>query len=134
MPSYPTAFISYSRNDEAHKEWVRQFATQFRADGVDARLDHWHAIPGDQLPEFKEREIRENDYVLIEWQLREQFDESKMVVSEVGFGKGTGRESYRLLYNSPSKGGENLRGQQMDQWFLKTYVDANFELCDYPAI
>jgi hypothetical protein len=62
MPSHPTVFISYSWDDEAHKEWVRQLATQLRADGVDARLDHWHAVPGDQLPEFMEREIRGSDY------------------------------------------------------------------------
>jgi hypothetical protein len=35
-------------DDEAHKEWGRQLATQLRADGVDARLDT--GIPGDQLP------------------------------------------------------------------------------------
>jgi hypothetical protein len=65
MPTHPTVFISYSWDDEAHKEWVRQLATQLRADGVDARLDHWHAVPGDQIPAFMEREIRENDYVII---------------------------------------------------------------------
>lgn len=65
MPTHPTVFISYSWDDEVHKEWVRQLAARLRADGVDARLDHWHAVPGDQLPEFMEREIRDNDYVLI---------------------------------------------------------------------
>jgi hypothetical protein len=45
----PKVFISYSWDNEAHKEWVRQLATQLRADGVDARLDHWHAVPGDRL-------------------------------------------------------------------------------------
>jgi transcriptional regulator with XRE-family HTH domain len=65
MPSNPTAFISYSWDDEAHKEWVRRFAAQLRADGVDARLDHWHAVPGDQLPEFMEREIRDSDFVVV---------------------------------------------------------------------
>ena len=65
MPANPTVFISYSWDDEAHKEWVRQLATKLRHDGVDARLDHWHAVPGDQLPGFMEREIRDNDYVVI---------------------------------------------------------------------
>jgi hypothetical protein len=59
------ANMSYSWDDEAHKEWVRQLATQLRHDGIDAHLDHWHAVPGDQLPQFMEREIRSNDYVLI---------------------------------------------------------------------
>ena len=44
---------------------MRELATQLRHDGVDARLDHWHAVPGDQLPVFMESEIRDNDYVLI---------------------------------------------------------------------
>jgi hypothetical protein len=61
----PTAFISYSWDSEAHKEWVLRFATRLRADGVDVTLDQWHLHPGDQLPAFMERAIRENDYVLI---------------------------------------------------------------------
>ena len=28
-------------------------------------LDQWHTVPGDQLPEFMEMAVRENDYVLI---------------------------------------------------------------------
>lgn len=58
MATHPTAFISYSWDDEKHKEWVRGLGTQLRSDGVEARLDHWHTVPGDQLPEFMEREIR----------------------------------------------------------------------------
>jgi hypothetical protein len=65
MPAHPKVFISYSWDDEAHKEWVKELATQLRADGVDARLDHWHTVPGDQLPQFMEREIRQNDYVIV---------------------------------------------------------------------
>ena len=40
-------------------------ATDLRRDGIETILDQWHAVPGDQLPAFMEREIRENDYVLI---------------------------------------------------------------------
>jgi len=65
MPAYSTAFLPYSWDDETHRAWVRDLATQLRADGVDVRLDHWHTVPGDQLPEFMEREIRDNDYVII---------------------------------------------------------------------
>ena len=65
MPTHPTAFISYSWDDEKHKEWVRRLATQLRRNGVDARLDHSHTALGDQLPEFMEREIRENKFVII---------------------------------------------------------------------
>ncbi len=61
----PTAFISYSWDDEAHKTWVRDFAARLRRDGVKTILDRWHAVPGDQLPKFMEAAIRENDFVLI---------------------------------------------------------------------
>ena len=65
LPTHPRAFISYSWDDRPHKEWVINLATQLRQDGVEARLDYWHTVPGDQLPEFMEREIREADYVVI---------------------------------------------------------------------
>ena len=35
------------------------------SDGVKVTLDQWHAVPGDQLPEFMEQAIRRNKYVLI---------------------------------------------------------------------
>lgn len=63
--SNPKAFISYSWDDESHKEWVAKLATDLRNDGVETILDQWHTVPGDQLPAFMEREIRENDYVII---------------------------------------------------------------------
>jgi hypothetical protein len=61
----PKAFISYSWDDGEHREWVRRFASRLRHEGVDVTLDQWHAAPGDQLPAFMERAIRENDFVLI---------------------------------------------------------------------
>ncbi len=63
--SNPKAFISYSWDDNSHKKWVLELATDLRNDGIETILDQWHAVPGEQLPEFMEREIRENDYVLI---------------------------------------------------------------------
>ena len=59
------AFMSYSWDDDQHKAWVAKLATNLRDNGVETILDQWHAVPGDQLPEFMERQIRENDYVLI---------------------------------------------------------------------
>ena len=61
----PKAFISYSWDDDNHKLWVADLATRLREDGVETILDQWHAVPGDQLPQFMETEIRDNDYVLI---------------------------------------------------------------------
>jgi hypothetical protein len=58
-------FISYSWDNDDHKNWVRDLATRLRNDGIDVTLDQWHLVPGDQLPEFMERSVRESDYVLI---------------------------------------------------------------------
>jgi hypothetical protein len=64
---------------------------------------------------------------------QEQIDGLKMLVAEVGIDKRTERESYRLLYYSSVKVGGDLPGTEMDQWFLKVYVESNFETCDHPA-
>lgn len=65
MNNYPTAFISYSWEDEEHIEWVKALASKLRNDGVDVKLDQWEVVPGDQLPSFMEKSIREINYVLI---------------------------------------------------------------------
>jgi len=61
----PTSFISYSWDDEAHKEWVRKLAERLRGDGIDVTLDRWAAVPGDQLPVFMEKSIRENQFIIV---------------------------------------------------------------------
>jgi hypothetical protein len=61
----PNAFLSYAWENDAHRQWVREFATRLRADGVNVTLDQWDLRPGDQLPAFMERAVRENDYVII---------------------------------------------------------------------
>lgn len=65
QPKPPNAFVSYSWDDEAHKTWVRDLSTRLRGDGVNVTLDQWATAPGDQLPQFMESAVRENDYVLI---------------------------------------------------------------------
>jgi hypothetical protein len=55
-----------------------------------------------------------------------------MVVVEVGLHEG--KESYRVLYNSPLKVGSDLPWGDLDQWYLKVYVESNFEVCEYPEI
>lgn len=60
-----STFISYSWDSDDHKAWVRALAERLRADGVEANLDQWAAVPGDQLPEFMERAIAYNAFVLI---------------------------------------------------------------------
>lgn len=61
----PKAFVSYSWDDEDHKSWVRGLAERLRSDGVEATIDQWETVPGDQLPAFMERAIAENEFVLI---------------------------------------------------------------------
>lgn len=65
MKSPPKVFISYSWDNSAHIEWVKDFATRLRKDGLDVLLDQWGAIPGDQLPLFMEKAVRESDFVII---------------------------------------------------------------------
>ena len=61
----PKAFISYAWESDEVKEWVKRLATELRNDGIDAKLDQWEVAPGDQMPHFMEKSVRENDYVLI---------------------------------------------------------------------
>jgi len=61
----PKAFISYSWDNEDHKKWVKALAARLRSDGINVILDRWSVNPGGQLPEFMERAVRDNDYVLI---------------------------------------------------------------------
>lgn len=58
-------FISYAWENDTHRNWVKDFAEKLRNDGIEVILDQWHLTPGDQLPGFMERAIRENDFVLI---------------------------------------------------------------------
>ena len=60
-----SVFVSYSWEDKDHNEWVKNLASKLRKDGIDAKLDQWELTPGDQLTEFMEKSIRENDYVLV---------------------------------------------------------------------
>lgn len=61
----PKVFISYSWDDEPHKNWVKDLAARLRNEGIDVNLDRWEVTPGAQLPEYMERSVRDNDFVLI---------------------------------------------------------------------
>ena len=60
----PKVFISYAWEDDTRK-WAREFASRLRADGVEAILDQWATVPGDQLPQFMEKSVRASDFVLV---------------------------------------------------------------------
>lgn len=61
----PTVSVSYSWEDEAHMQWVGEFAARLRGDGVDVSLDQWMMELGKPLPEFMEKLVRENERVLV---------------------------------------------------------------------
>jgi TIR domain len=61
----PTVFISYSHDDPEHKRWVLDLATHLRKNGVEVLFDAWDLRPGDDVPKFMERGVREADRVLM---------------------------------------------------------------------
>ena len=60
-----TVFISYSWDNTEHKAWVRRFAGDLRAQGIEAWLDQWEVQLGDDVTEFMERGVAQADYVLL---------------------------------------------------------------------
>jgi hypothetical protein len=61
----PTVFISYSHDDTEHKRWVLDLASHLRENGVDVLFDAWDLRPGDDVPKFMERGVRDADRVLM---------------------------------------------------------------------
>ena len=61
----PTVFISYSHDDPEHKRWVLDVATHLRNSGVEVLFDVWDLRPGDDVPKFMEKGVREADRVLM---------------------------------------------------------------------
>ncbi len=65
MQATPKVFISYAWESDELKEWVKDFATELRNNGIDAVLDQWELAPGRQSPHFMESAIRENQFVFV---------------------------------------------------------------------
>lgn len=61
---HPIVFISYSWDDETHKEWVLKFATYLREKGIEAILDQWEIKLGEPLTHFMENAIRRSERVI----------------------------------------------------------------------
>ena len=61
----PKISVSYAWEDEAHMQWVGEFAARLRGDGIDVSLDQWMVGLGKALPEFMEKLVRENERVLV---------------------------------------------------------------------
>lgn len=54
MQEAPRVFISYSHDDQGHKDWVLKVATRLVANGVHVLLDQWDMRFGSDLPRFME--------------------------------------------------------------------------------
>src|ERR1700737_1862846 len=63
--SAPKAFISFSHDSTAHKNWVLKLASDLRAKGVDVVLDQWDLVPGQDVSLFMQRGISEADRVVL---------------------------------------------------------------------
>jgi hypothetical protein len=60
----PRVFVSYSHDNQEHKNWVLTLATRLAANGVDAILDQWNLRLGGDLPRFMETGLTDSDRVL----------------------------------------------------------------------
>lgn len=58
-------FISYSHDNEDHKDWVRTFAEDLVQNGVEVLLDQWYLHIGDDLGFFMEQSLSQSDYILL---------------------------------------------------------------------
>ena len=57
-------FVSYSWDDQAHKDWVRQFAEHLQRNGLETQLDQWFMRAGKSAALFMEQGLREADFIL----------------------------------------------------------------------
>ena len=64
MSDAPRLFVSYSHDDQAHKDWVLSLSYRLVANGVDAVLDQWDMTLGGDLPRFMENGLVDADRVL----------------------------------------------------------------------
>ncbi|MEZ4874893.1 MAG: toll/interleukin-1 receptor domain-containing protein [Flavobacteriaceae bacterium] len=60
-----TVFISYSWDDEKHKQWVLDLADKLMSEGVNVILDRYELRPGKSLPHFVETSIKKADRIII---------------------------------------------------------------------
>ena len=60
----PRVFISYSHDDQAHKNWALTLATRLVKNGVDVTLDQWDIGLGGDLPHFMESGLTAADRVV----------------------------------------------------------------------
>jgi len=57
-------FVSYSWDDQAHKDWVRQLAERLQQAGLETHLDQWFMRAGKSAALFMEQGLRQADSIL----------------------------------------------------------------------
>lgn len=60
----PRVFVSYSHDNQEHKDWVLGLSTRLVNNGVDILLDQWDLTLGGDLPHFMETGLTAADRVL----------------------------------------------------------------------
>ena len=63
-PQAPHVFISYSHDNQAHKDWVRHLAEKLQRNGVETILDQWDLRLGGDLPSFMEQGLAKATRIL----------------------------------------------------------------------
>jgi hypothetical protein len=61
----PKVFVSYSHDNEEHKDWVYQFACRLVESGVEVVLDQWDIQLGSNILSFMEKGLTDSDRVLV---------------------------------------------------------------------
>ena len=61
----PRIFLSYSHEEPEHGQWVMDLGKLLRENGVDAYLDKWDLVPGQDTTYFMESQIRDSDFVIL---------------------------------------------------------------------
>jgi hypothetical protein len=82
--SAPKAFISYSHDSLAHKEWALKLASDLRGKGIDVSLDQWDLVPGQDVSLFMQNGISNSDRVVMICSST-YVDKSEKGVGGVGF-------------------------------------------------
>jgi hypothetical protein len=58
-------FISYTKSNNQHQDWVKAIGAYLRGAGIDARLDIWHLRPGMDVAQWMCNELDMADRVLL---------------------------------------------------------------------
>lgn len=137
----PKAFISYSWDNEDHKNWVARLAADLREHGVDCILDQWDARAGEDLPKFMEQMNTGSDYVICiisqTYTTKSNIEErggvpyEKRILSGKLFNEGVKGSIIPILRNNPDKSIPTflLSIQYIDFRVDEDYEEKYEELC-----